>query len=295
MSNAKAARCSSVLGRVTLPLLGVPILDGSRSACRWDNDPDALQPGTFGPSHLPSLSRHDYVTNSNDSYWLSNPKRPLTRVRPDHRRRADAARAADAARPADGRAAQAARFRRSRQVMDTVFNNRQYAGELFRDPLVGLCRQSPVRVGTRGPVNVSEACPVLEQWNLQDDLDSRGAVLFRRFAQKLLALPGPLGAVPVTPPGVYGDAFDPDDAVNTPRGLNTGNPLVAPRSPTPSTSCATTASRSTRGCASTSTEPRGSERIPIHGGPGASASSTRSARRSGGAGLPRRERTARAS
>ena len=26
---------------------------------------------------MPSLTRSDYVTNSNDSYWLSNPKQPL--------------------------------------------------------------------------------------------------------------------------------------------------------------------------------------------------------------------------
>ena len=31
----------------------------------------------FPPNKLPFLERSDYVTNSNDSYWLSNPKHPL--------------------------------------------------------------------------------------------------------------------------------------------------------------------------------------------------------------------------
>jgi acyl-homoserine-lactone acylase len=264
VSNAKAARCGTVLGRVTLPLLGVAILDGSRSACRWDNDPDALQPGTFGPRNLPSLVRSDYVTNSNDSYWLSNPKRPLTgfaRIIGDERT-PRSLRTRLGLLMVDGR-----RFT-LRQLMDTVFNNRQHAGELFRDPLVALCRQSPVRVGTRGLVNVSEACPVLERWDLKDDLDSRGAVLFRRFAQKLLALPGPLGAVPVTPPGVYSDAFDPGDGVRTPRRLNSGNPLVGAALADAVDELRDNGIPLDARLREYQSEPRGSERIPIHGGPG---------------------------
>ena len=43
-------------------------------------------------------------------------------------------------------------------------------------------RQSPTMIGSSGPVDVSEACPVLRAWDLHDDLDCRGAILFRRFA-----------------------------------------------------------------------------------------------------------------
>ena len=35
-------------------------------------------PGIFGPKHEPYLLRNDYVTNSNDSFWLANPHQPLT-------------------------------------------------------------------------------------------------------------------------------------------------------------------------------------------------------------------------
>ncbi len=78
VTNAKAQQCDTPLGAATFTALGLPILDGSRSACDWGTDPDAIEPGLFGPSHLPHLFRSDYVTNSNDSYWLSNPHEPLT-------------------------------------------------------------------------------------------------------------------------------------------------------------------------------------------------------------------------
>ncbi len=37
-----------------------------------------MEPGLFGGNELPQLARRDYVENSNDSYWLSNPHQPLT-------------------------------------------------------------------------------------------------------------------------------------------------------------------------------------------------------------------------
>src|SRR3712207_7629759 len=65
-----------------------------------------------------------------------------------------------------------------------------------------------------GPVDVSEACPSLERWNVRDDLDSNGAILFRRFAERAIASQDSPFRVP----------FDPKDPVRTPRGLNTDNP-----------------------------------------------------------------------
>ena len=37
-------------------------------------------PGLLGPSKQAYLFRTDYVTNSNDSYWLSNPNEPLVGI-----------------------------------------------------------------------------------------------------------------------------------------------------------------------------------------------------------------------
>src|SRR5215208_5240124 len=60
----------------------VVTLDGSRSECDLKDDPHAIAPRILGPSQVPALIRRDYVENSNDSYWLANPSRPLTGFSP---------------------------------------------------------------------------------------------------------------------------------------------------------------------------------------------------------------------
>jgi acyl-homoserine-lactone acylase len=218
VSNAKASACNTALGTQTLSLLGVPILDGSRAACEWDNDPDAAAPGIFGPSHLPSLFRDDYVTNSNDSYWLSNPAHPLegfARIIGDER-------TARSLRTRLGLKMAAGRKFSLKALADTVFDDRQYGGELLAGELAAYCRANPTLNGSSGPVDVSAACPVLERWGRTDTLDDPGAVLFRRWATRALASVG--GAV--ANPTVFRVPFDPADPVNTPRGLNTDKPQV---------------------------------------------------------------------
>ena len=225
VTNEKATTCNTVLGRATFEALGLPVLDGSLSSCEWGTDPDAVEPGIFGPSNLPSMRRDDYVLNSNDSYWLTNPDDPIEgydRIIGDERTeralrtRSGLVMAAERLAGTDGRPGD--RFTRS-QLQDTVFDNRQYAGELWRDELATFCETTPSMVGSSGPVDVSEACPVLRAWDVHDDLDSRGAILFRRFASRAL------GAVPVAgTPGLYTTQFDFADPVHTPRGLNIAQP-----------------------------------------------------------------------
>jgi len=263
VSNAKAAECNTALGTQTTQLLGIPILDGSRTGCRWGNDPDAIQPGTFGPKNMPSIFRRDYVTNSNDSFWLTNPEQPLegfARIIGDER-------APRALRTRLGLriVQQQGKFGLA-DVQDAVFNNRQYAGELFRDSLVGLCQSNPILTGTNGPVDVSPACPVLAAWNLRDDLDSRGAVLFRRFASKALAAPGGLPAGGGS--GVYTKPFDVADPVNTPSGLNTDSPGVRAALADAVEELRDQGIPLDARLREYQYELRGGERIPIHGGPG---------------------------
>jgi acyl-homoserine-lactone acylase len=277
VSNAKAAQCDSVLGVATFQLLGLPVLDGSRSACNWDNDPDAVAPGIFGPSHLPSLTRDDYVTNSNDSYWLSNPAQPLegfARIIGDERTartlrtRLGLKIVQQRLNGTDGLTG--TRFTRA-QLQAAVFNDRQFAGELWRDQLVQMCQSAPLGMllGSSGPVDVSAACPVLANWDLHDNLDSNGAILFRRFATRALANPGGLPvSLPIGDLLVYSTPFNPDDPVNTPAGLQILSPKVQ-------TALADAVS-DLRGAGIPLDAPlrgyqyekRGSKKIPIHGGPG---------------------------
>src|SRR5262249_60668149 len=77
-TTAEANACNPPLGQSTFAALGLPALDASKTACDWGNDSDAAARGILGPKHEPFLLRNDYVTNSNDSYWLANPHQPLT-------------------------------------------------------------------------------------------------------------------------------------------------------------------------------------------------------------------------
>jgi acyl-homoserine-lactone acylase len=225
VTNEQASNCNSALGTATFSLLGLPVLDGSRSECEWGTDKDSVQPGLFGPSKLPHLFRSDYVTNSNNSYWLSNPKKPLEgfdRIIGDER-------TARTLRTRIGLVMTGAQVtgkgftRQSMQGM--VFNDRQYAAELTRDDLVEMCRSfggsAPTSDG--GSVPVGRACDVLAAWDRRENVDSRGAILFRRFWEHASANPASPAPAPASPWKV---PFDPADPVHTPNTLNTDNPQV---------------------------------------------------------------------
>ena len=251
VTDEEVSRCNTtVLGQATFNALGLPVLDGSRSECRWGTDPDAAVPGILGPARMPSLFRDDYVTNSNDSYWLSNPAKPLEgydRIIGDERTERSLRTRTGLRIVADQLAK--APFTR-RMLQDAVFSNRSLAGELMRDDLVAACKP-----------DLEAACDVLAEWDLHENLDSKGAVLFRRFVSRLLGEGAP-------PAGIWRTPFDAADPVNTPRDLNTDDPRVE---------------ASLRGAVDdvnglgkgldvtlrqVQFERRGDEKIPIHGGPG---------------------------
>jgi acyl-homoserine-lactone acylase len=270
--NSKTAACNTPLGVATNGLLGLPVLDGSRSECDWDEDPDAVVPGTFGPSNEPHLFRDDYVTNSNDSYWLSNPEQPLegfARIIGDERT-ARSLRTRLGLLMVQERVAgtdeyKGKKFTR-RNLQDIVFNNRQYAGELWRDQLVELCKESETMTASDGSsVTVSEACPVLEGWDVRDNVDSRGAILFRRFATRALASPAGVGGPPVSP---FSTPFDVSDPVNTPNGLATDQPSVRTAFADAVQDLKEANIPLDAPLGQYQWAERGDERIPIHGGPG---------------------------
>ena len=169
-----------------------------------------------------------------------------------------------------------------RKLAKVALGNRQYAGELWRDELVAFCEANPSLAGTSGPVDVSGACPVLAAWDVRDDLDSAGAILFRRFVSRLLAnfqsLPtGVSAAQRQGESAIYDVPFDPADAgqhaaraQHRQPGRRHGarrrghRPRAAP------------ASRSTARCASSSTRPAAASGSRSTAAPGRSACSTRS-------------------
>ena len=155
--------------------------------------PTRSQPGTFGPSHMPSLFRDDYVTNSNDSYWLANPEQPLEgfdKIIGDER---TAALAAHAQRAADGPAAARRDRRPAGQPLHArassrtwCSSNRQYAGRAVPRRARRLLRGQPDAASTRTATRSTSRAPARcsTAWDLHDNLDSNGAILFRRFASR---------------------------------------------------------------------------------------------------------------
>ena len=268
VSNSKIQTCSTPIGLALDQAQRVQVLDGARSSCNWDTDADAPAPGLFGPSHQPDLERPDYVTNSNDSYWLSNPAHPLegfSHVIGDERT-ARSPRTRLGLRIVqqrlDGSDDEAGTKFDSAGLMKAVFNDRQFLGEQWRNAVVGLCSKTPTMIGSNGPVDVTDACAALAGWDLHDNLDSRGALLFRRFASRVTNSAAGQAAWPWLHP------FDAGDPVNTPNGLNSADPRVQ--------QALADAVTDLHGAGIPLNAPlgdwqyvtRNGTRIPIHGGPG---------------------------
>ncbi|RSN53188.1 penicillin acylase family protein [Actinomadura sp. WAC 06369] len=197
-----ADRCNTVLGHLMYRMGGVAVLDGTRSGCAPGAAAGTLQPGILDPGLYPVLTRTDYVTNSNDSHWLSNPERPLTgypRIIGDEESerslRTRSGLVAVEERLDEGRFTRAG-------MQDLVFANRNHAGELAVDGTVEMCRD--MRLG--------EPCDVLAAWDGTADTGSRGALLFDRYWRKATAAWD-----------LWKTPFDVSDPVRTPRGFNTGS------------------------------------------------------------------------
>ncbi len=208
--DAKIAACSTPVGSALDQAERIQVLDGTRASCDPDSDPSAPSPRILPASRQPELKRGDYTENSNDSYWLSNARERLEgfpRVIGEERTERTL-RTRLGLRIVEDELANGGRFTQ-RELQDAMFNNRQFAAELWRDELVVMCRQM-------APSVPGEACDILERWDRRDDLDSRGAVLFRRFAERAV----------VARPTPFDRPFDPADPIGTPNGLNTENPEV---------------------------------------------------------------------
>ena len=227
VTDTHARTCATAVGQATFVALRLPVLDGARSACEWGRDPDAAQPGTFGPSSMPSLIRSDYVTNSNDSYWLSNPEQPLegyAQIIGDERAERTTRTRSGLVMVAEELAG-GGTFGRQ-ELQDILYANRQHSWELTKDDLLTMCRAFPgYAPSSNGPVAVGSSCDVLAAWDGRDNLDSRGALLFRRFWTRASAVQAPVLANQQRAP-LWAVPFDANDPVRTPRGLNVANPFT---------------------------------------------------------------------
>ncbi|MFF8971803.1 penicillin acylase family protein [Streptomyces sp. NPDC014995] len=190
ITDALARRCSTPLGEATYPASGVAVLDGSRGDCALGRDPDAVEPGIFGPAHLPTLQDAPYAENSNDSAWLANADRPLT----GYERVFGTIGTARSLRTRGAIEDVSALARRGgltvRDLQRQQFANRVPAAGLAAADAAAACAGLPggTATGTGGRVvDVSEACGVLAAWDRRADTGSRGALLFDRFWRRFPA------------------------------------------------------------------------------------------------------------
>jgi acyl-homoserine-lactone acylase len=260
VDDAKLEACITPIGRAALDQLNVFILDGSDSDCGWATEEDSRVPGILGPSSLPTLFRTDYVTNSNDSYWLTNPAQPLEgfariigteRTPRSLRTRLGIIQVEERLAGTDGLEGRGFTLD---QLQEVMFSNRVLGGELARDDLVELCRANPTVTVDGAAVDLTEACDALAGWDLRVDLDSRGAHVFRQFA----AAGGLVWAVP----------FDPTDPVATPNTLAVDDPAVLAALGTAVKTLTDAGIPLDARLGDLQSEQRGRLRIPIHGGTG---------------------------
>jgi acyl-homoserine-lactone acylase len=188
---------------LTPPLL---MFDGSRSACAWGLDAGAPA-GIYAPANGPWMMRTDYVGNSNDSYWLTNPRALFTGPPPfgfsplyGRTGVEQMLRTRIGFRQLDEMIAQRKKLQLA-DLQELMFANRVNAAELMLPQLLPLC------AAAADPA-LTPACNALAAWDRRANLDSRGAVLFREFWNSATTIPNKW-AVP----------FDPADPVNTPSGL----------------------------------------------------------------------------
>lgn len=207
---------TSEIGKKYLHRSRLVVLDGSRSECEWGTDVDAPVPGIFSAKRLPELLRNDYVAQSNDTHWTNNVRQLLEgypmimgaeRTPRSLRTRNGLLKIENRLSGKDGYPGN--KF--TLDLLETItMNNSVYSMDLWRDSVVRLCQSMPQSDG------VSAACPILAAWDGTDNLDSPGAILWKRFAERL-GNPSTFFTVP----------FNPADPMNTPAGLDIKNPKVA--------------------------------------------------------------------
>lgn len=257
---------AELIGRCQVPVEGASrnlvILDGSRPDCEWQEAPASHIPGAMPADNMPRIRRDDYVHNANDSYWLSTPRQPLQGFSPI----IGAENAAVSLRTRAGltfieAALASGRKMQAQDLQDMLFSHRHFGAELFLDEVLTLCAGDTVVTLETGDVDIGAACTALSAWDRREDIDSRGAHVWREFWRQA-GRTADLYAVP----------FDVNDPVNTPRTLALDNETVrqALRQALATSQKLFTDNQVALDAplGTLQFEPRGTEMIPIPGGDG---------------------------
>ncbi|WP_374402148.1 penicillin acylase family protein [Niveibacterium sp.] len=210
VTDAQLASCVGTgLPQLALAVEGVAILNGNDASCNWS--------GHVPSAQRPYVLRTDYAMNANDSHWWPNqnvrlagyPKIIATGpdaegVEQGERTRAGIAQILDRVSGADGLPGTLFTVASLQEVYKA---GRFYKPERWLGEFVTACLAS-------ARTDLTAACTVLRDWNRKEQLDAKGALLFREFYARMNEMKdASLWRVP----------YDPADPLNTPNGFNPAN------------------------------------------------------------------------
>ncbi|MEH6910193.1 MAG: penicillin acylase family protein [Oceanicoccus sp.] len=205
----------TILDNCKVDIEGVPgrmvVLNGSKVDCEWKSDARAKIKNTLPAEEMPRLKRQDYVTNSNDSYWLSNPSEPLEGyspiIGPEKTARTLRTRAGITlveSLIANGKVGPS-------DIQAMLYAQRNFGAELLLDDVLNICDLSQNEMAA----DITRSCAVLRSWDRRQTIESRGAQVWTEFWRNVRETPN-----------LYQYAFDANDPVNTPRGIALSRPEV---------------------------------------------------------------------
>jgi acyl-homoserine-lactone acylase len=198
---------------------GLVILDGSTNRDEWINHPETPIPSTTPFEQRPLIESEFYVFNANDSYWLSDPKKPTTGYSPLYG-------ATETPRSVRTRmnihllegldgfnfSGEDGLFSVS-EIQAALMDNSGLTAHLLKDELVERCKQSPIVSISDISVELLPACTILSEWDNRYNANSEGAVLFRewltRYSYWSTMHTGEL----------FSANFDKENPITTPSGL----------------------------------------------------------------------------
>jgi acyl-homoserine-lactone acylase len=196
----------------------IVVLNGGEPGCEWKSDERSAIPGVLPAQDMPRLRRHDYVTNSNDSYWLSNPQQLLEGYSPiiGPERTARTLRTRAGLNFLQETLAQKGRLGPG-DLQSIIYSQRNYGAEILLDDVLRLCDGELETVTLDGVnVDISGACTALQGWDRRQGNESRGAQVWTEFWRTARNIPN-----------VYFKPFDVNDPVHTPDGIAVDNEEVA--------------------------------------------------------------------
>jgi acyl-homoserine-lactone acylase len=164
--------------------------------------------GLIPMERMPIAVRTDWIHNSNDSFFYTNPMQKWSGISP-----MVGTAALTRPRTRAGLTEIPEMLARGKVTPDAaqaqLFSNRNFMASVVVPDLLAACADAPT-------AEARDGCAALRGWDRTNNLDSRGAHLFREFWRNVRMVPG-----------LHRVAFDPTQPAATPAGLKMADAAVA--------------------------------------------------------------------